>query len=336
MNHLTLQGMNGCAGALRGLSAPLTIEIDHEDMRARLRHGLVGLPPDDLLDQDSAAGLARNWAPWWHPMPAARAPVGPVPRQGRPERGEAYIARADRRASRPLTWSSDERNLPSPFTGKPLRRYPVRAYPGSFPHGWIDHADLRPAAGPEDRSMPSPPGWAPPVAIDEERRAVDAALPGPWVAEEAMANDISGFGFGSLHDAFMGGPRLGDLGQAAIPTSVTSAIAGQALQAGATAAAQGATPSLTQQIVNSVVDFGSSAASLYLQQREMERRRQEERRLRALEAQRLAAQAAAAGVPFRPVSADGGIGVGTVAGSGAGVLALGALAYALTRKGRRR
>jgi hypothetical protein len=343
MNALTIQGLNGLGRHMRGLSAPLTIEIDHGDMRTRFRHELAGLgepQTDDPMDQDFGINLTPGFAPWWKqvPPPKGMPQSAATGARAKPSRGELFRAKDAYRESFPYTPSMDARDLPSSDTQEPLKQLPHRDYPGSFPHRWIDYRDLYPATGPEQG--PTPSGWEPaPMLSHEEMRAVNAAMPGPWASPEDMAQDISGIkGFGSLHEAFTAGRRVRGMGQL-VPSSVTTAIAGQAMQAGATAAAQGATPSTTAQIISSVVDFGSSAASLYLQQRQIEQQREAERKARALEAQRLALlqqQAAAAGVPFRPPPSEGGIGTGTIVGAAAGVAVLGTLVYILTRKGGRR
>jgi len=286
----------------------------------------VGEPMTD--DEPYGFNLSPDFAPWWKQIPGA---YGEETRTRRtPERGEAFVAKDNIHPSWPVTKGNDERNLRSSFTGKPIKQLPHRNYPGSFPHGWVDYNDLYAATGPE--RGPRPSGWeSAPRYADEKARAIEAAMPSPWASEENMVYDISGFG--DLASA-MGHHGFGHLGLY-VPPSVSTAIASQAT----TAALEAATPSLAMQISSAVVDFGSSSAALYLQQREMERQRAAERTRLALEAQRLELlrkQAAAAGVPFRPTS---GVGLGTVALAGGGVVAIAALVYALTRgkrKGGRR
>ena len=330
MNHLTLQNMNGCGHAMRGMAAPLIIEIDHGDLRSKLRHDMADLMPDSLLDQDGGAGLARDWAPWWTQMPPPRVPQSPAAgAAGKPRKGEAVIATTENRQPYPLTPSNDARQLKSPFTGKPLARYPVKPYPGSFPHTWTPYELLKADAGHEDWSAPTPPGWtAPPLSMDEERRAVGAAFPEGWAPEDAMAHDISGFG--SLHAAFLASRGMGQIPGMVGVSAEEAASAAAAVTRQATAAqAAGASPD----VVSSIVDFGSQAAAIYLQKRTIDQAKQAESQQRIL----LAQQAAASGVPFP--RAAGGVGTGTAVGVGIGIAALAAaIALALSRKrgGRRR
>jgi hypothetical protein len=341
MNALTLQAMNGVGRHLRGLAARLTIEIDHGDMRTKFRHELAGLgepQTDDPMDADFGINLSPGFAPWWKQIPPPDMPQSAATgARARPARGELFRAKDAYRESMPVTPDNDARDLPSSFTGKPLKQLPHRDYPGSFPHGWMDYGRLYAATGPEQG--PTPSGWEPaPMLSREEMRAVDATLPGPWSSPEDMVQDISGFG--SLREAFIGRPRMGGMGQLMVPPSVTSSLAATASTEAAKAAAAGAKPSETAQIISSIVDFGSSAASIYLQQQEIERRKKEEARLRELERQRLELerqrlqqQATAMGVP---VPQPGGIGTGTIVGAAAGVALLGTLVYILTRKGAKR
>jgi hypothetical protein len=264
MNGLSLQNMNGVAGHV-----PVA------------RPGVAGLGQSDV-----DWNLTPDWwmteavAPWWR-RPALRP--GETTRTRRtPEGGEERAVPTADRASWPLTPSNDERNVPSAFTGRPLRRLPKQTYPGSYPHGWIPYEDLTGRVDVEAAPMPS--GWLPPQRLsEEEARAVQAGFPAPWAPPEAMAYDVSGFGDLA---AAMGAARLSGLG-VYVPPSVSTAIASEATAAAAQEAAKGSTWDTIAKVTSAVTDFGSSAAALYLQKREIDRQRLEEERRRAA----LAAQA---------------------------------------------
>lgn len=219
--------------------------------------------------------LLENVAPWWIQPRLRPGQITTVRRT--PEKGEIYKSEQGALPAKAFTPSSDERNLPSAWTGEPLKQYPKRDFPGSFPHTWIPYEDVKPVVGPE--MGPTPPGWAPiPLMSEEEERSYAAATPQPWSSPENMAVDVSGFG--SLHEA-ISAPRMSGMG-ITIPTGVSTAIAQEAAKA---AAEEAAKPTSTWEsvakTVSQVVDFGSQAAALYLQQKAIEEAKKREAELKA-------------------------------------------------------
>lgn len=271
MPSLTLESMNGTSRHLRGLAGPLTIEIDHGDAKARIRHELSGL------------GQANgNWA-----YPARVPPrIGPNEfwtKRRLPEPGETWAA-DHTYPSKPMTPQNDERNLPDSETQLPILQLPRRDYPGSYPHGWIDYEDMAAALGPD--LPPIPPGWLRPMnAAGEKQRAIDAAMPTPWSSPERMARDISG----------MGG--LAAVVGASVPSD---AVVGAAAGAVATQAAQAQAAGAPSSIVNQIVEFGSSVAALYLQKRAIDQT-QQAAQAAAQQQAALAAQARAMQMPAQVV-----------------------------------
>jgi hypothetical protein len=126
----------------------------------------------------------------------------------------------------------------------------------------------------------------------EREAAMEWALPGPWATEDTMATDLNGFR--GLSNALATANALNGLkgmGQSEFDgatAAASSAISKEAMQAGADAKAAGASDSDVANIINQVVNFGSEAASLYMQKRELDTQKKIEEAQRRL----LAAQAA--------------------------------------------
>jgi hypothetical protein len=204
MTHLSMQNMNGVGRVMkRRISNPPRLSLS--DI----------VPSDanpistDELGMDPK-GLSPNYAPWWVQPPLRPGEVDT--QRATPTPGETRDAYSAYRRSSPLTPSNDARDLTNSFTGKPLRQLPRHNYPGSFPHTWIPYEDLQVATGPE--MGPTPPGWAPvPSSAQLQARAENGGQPVPWVAEDSMTHDISGFS--SLHQIgavrFGGGQSVADI-----------------------------------------------------------------------------------------------------------------------------
>lgn len=280
MNGLSLQNMNGVSGAmLSNLSAPLTIEIDHVDLKTRFTHAAgLGQPENpDYADLDYGWRFDRT--------------EPPVPRdhyvafRRRVEKGETY--RSDEAwPPNPLTPSHDERNLPT-VRGTPLRQLPVQDYPGSYPHDWVPYEEMTRAVGPD--LPPVPPGWAAPYALDAERsRAVQAAMPSPAAGREHMARDVSGF-VGQISPEFVPfAPAISPADQSAATAAATNAVI------------QNAPPDATAATINKLIDVAASAGSLYLQQKAIQDAKDRETEAAARQQAALAARARQMGVPYRP------------------------------------
>jgi hypothetical protein len=189
MTHLTIQNMNGTGKVMRRrLSPPRIFALrDFGDVDSSpMDNSDLGLDPK---------GLSPNYAPWWTQLPLEPGEV--TTQRGTPTPGEARIARSAYWKSSPLTPNNDARDLPVSFTGKPLQQLPRQNYPGSFPHTWMPYEDQIPATGPE--MGPQPSGWSPiPGSSQGQAAAENGGQPVPWVAEDQMTHDISGFA--SLHD----------------------------------------------------------------------------------------------------------------------------------------
>lgn len=197
MTHLSMQNMNGVGRVMgRRISRPGVM-------------GLSDVVPDmqnpvseDDLGQDPK-GLRPDYGTDWIQPPLRKDEVDT--QRGTPPPGQYRRAYSAYRASSPVTPDNDARDLTNSFTGKPLRQLPRRNYPGQFPHTWIPYEELRPAVGPE--MGPTPSGWAAtPTERDLRARAENGGQPVPWVAEDNMTHDISGFA--SLHD--LGRLRFGN------------------------------------------------------------------------------------------------------------------------------
>jgi len=271
MNSLSIENLIDTPGTVpvrmvSGLGRPFTVEIDHGDAKMRFRHDVAGLGQPQTDDPDFGFNLSPNFAPWWKDMPlpkvvqsastgAARTPPG----------GELLNTRTAYRESYPLTVSNDERNLPTP-SGKPLLRLKGEKFTRVFPHTTIDYSDLRPQVFPD--IGPTPPGWvSPPRYGQEEARAVNAIVGAPAAYPEDMTTDISGFG--SLHEAFVGGYGMHDVPGIVVSLDDPPAKAATAAvtQQAAAAKAAGASPSEIEQIIA----MGSQAAALYLQARAIQK-----------------------------------------------------------------
>lgn len=272
MTHLTMQSMNGEA-----------------------RHFRVNPPMVASLGEEDSYSLTPDWG-----YPRIVPPLAPgetMQYRRSPEPGQAWKSDVPM-PSKPMTPNNDERNLPV-IDGHPLIQLPHRNYPGSFPHGWIDYEKMYPAVYPD--TPPVPPGWmSAPFAANEKKRAIDLVGPVPAVPEDAQAYDISGFG--SMQDAMHG---VGQIAPIPIPPSLTNAAASAVTAQAEAAKAAGASTS----IVNQIIEFGSSMASLYLQKRMIDQQKAAEKKMQdqqaaALAAQQaaLAAQARAAGAPSSVVS----------------------------------
>lgn len=238
--------------------------------KARRINGLAGNP------QVPGVNIPPDYAPWWKQV-KPRGFNTTVRRNLEP--GQLFIDKAEQYPPWPWTPNNDARDLPEAFTGKPLQQLPRRQFTVDFPHTWIDYAQLRPQVGPEMGQQPS--GWEPIPQLSAQRaEAMAAAMPSPWVAPERMVYDISGLaGF------------LGMLGQDEWDSSkLVTSLSTEATDAGTAAAKAGASPGTVTQIINGVVEFGSLAASLYLQKRQIDQIKKADERERRRQA--LAAQAA--------------------------------------------
>lgn len=218
MTHMSLQNMNG-VGILMRRRISRNQRLTLSDI----------VPPDQtpITDDDlglDPKGLSPNYAPWWTQPPLRPGEVST--QRGTPTPGETRQADSAYWPSSPLTPSNDARDLPESYTGKPLRQLPRHDYPGVFPHTWTPYEDLHTSTGPE--MGPTLPGWAPtPTAEDLRKRAVDGGQPVPWVAEDQMTHDISGFA--SLQD--LGRPRWrGGMSHADIHARVVKAMARHAVR----------------------------------------------------------------------------------------------------------
>src|ERR1700687_419871 len=189
MTHLSIQNMNGVGKIMRRRISPNR----HTTLAS---FGDVDTNPMDESDLGlDPKGLSPNYAPWWRQPPLRPGEVDT--QRGTPRAGERAQADSAFWPSSPLTPSNDARDLPNSYTGKPMRNLPRQNYPGSFPHTWIPYEDLKVATGPE--MGPTPPGWATvPTSAQVQARAENGGQPVPWVAEDQMTHDISGFS--SLHD----------------------------------------------------------------------------------------------------------------------------------------
>jgi hypothetical protein len=197
MTHLNVSHLNGQPGRqVRKFLAPAS-SFSLSDF------GDVDPSPMDENDLGlDPKGLSPNYAPWWTQIPLKPGQV--TTQRGTPTPGEARAADSEYWASSPLTPSNDARDLPNSYTGKPLRQHKAENYPGSYPHTWIPYEKMQAATGPE--MGPTPPGWAPiPTASAVQASAENGGQPLPWVAEDQMTHDVSGFG--SLQE--MGGFRIG-------------------------------------------------------------------------------------------------------------------------------
>ena len=191
MNSLSLENMRGAGRALRGLSAPITIEIDHGDVRAKLRHELRGMGQWD--NDEFGLDLTPNVAPWWQepPIPKGLPRTNPTGARANFEPVETYRATDAYRPSEPFTPSNDERNLPSSWTQEPLKQLPKRNFNVSFPHGWIPYDEVQAVIGPD--TPPRPSGWATaPLLSQEKARAIDAVHPEPWMPDDLQVYDAIG------------------------------------------------------------------------------------------------------------------------------------------------
>lgn len=307
------------------LAGPLTISIDHTDLKATVRHqdGLGAIPAPDLRPN-----LTPDWretgniAPWWRQPALKPGQVTTVRRKMEP--GQVYKATDAYRASLPMTPSMDARDLPSSWTSRPLLQFPRRNYPGSFPHKWIPYEKMYAATGPD--RPPRPPGWAPiPPYAGEEERAISAALPLPWADEQNMAHDISGFG--DLASAMGSG-----LGQTPAATA-REAFIKECMAKGmprSTCEGEWDRGGTTQQPwYTQAIGFASQAYQLYAQEQALDAAKKAEERRQRLEAARLAneraalAAAAAQTMPsavaaeFRPPAAAPSFGTYAVVGLGA-------------------
>ena len=189
MTHLTIQNMNGTGKVMRRrLSSPRLFSLNDmgDSISNPMDNSDLGLDPK---------GLDPNYAPWWTQLPLNPGEV--TTQRATPAPGEARVAHTAYWKSTPLTPNNDARDLPMSFTGKKMQQLPRQNYPGSFPHTWMPYEDQIPAVGPE--MGPQPPGWTPiPGASSLQARAENGGQPVPWVAEDQMTHDISGYA--SLHD----------------------------------------------------------------------------------------------------------------------------------------
>ena len=256
MNALSVEMLNGQARHMRVSKRRV---FDLSDM---------GQP--DSVQDDFGMDLSVNYDPWWT---EPQIPKGGMPRtnptgaRANLQPGETYRATDSYRPAQPMTPNNDERNLPSSYTQAPIKQLPHQNYPGSFPHGWIPYEELSPQVFPD--TPPRPSGWVGiPKLSDEKKRAIDAVHPEPWLPDEFQVYDVSG-GFGSLQGAMHGMHGMRGMG-VIVPPSVTTAVANDAMKAGAEAAAAGATPSDVEKAIAAVIDIGSQAGALYLQKRAMD------------------------------------------------------------------
>lgn len=288
MTHLSVQNMNGVGYIMRRRISPnrrLTLSALGDVDQNPMDESDLGLDPK---------GLSPNYAPWWVQPPLRPDEVDT--QRGTPTPGETREAHSEYWPANPLTPSNDARDLPNAYTGKPMRNLPRQNYPGDFPHTWIPYEDLKVATGPE--MGPTPPGWAPVPSSEQLRaRAENGGQPVPWIAEDQMTSDISGFS--SLHDigrlqigtrgsvaaihqrvlarmakhhndSFRGMFGLGqipglvtdaDLQQQLANDAAANAAAGAVTKTAVTAQAQGASPDTISQIIS----FGAKAATAALQ-----------------------------------------------------------------------
>ena len=191
------------------------------------------------------------------------------------EPGEVYFSDEDWPV-KPLTMSMDERNVP--VFGRPLLRLPIRDFSTDFPHTWIPFEDMYAAVQPD--LPPRPLGYGSPLTTQHEgERAMDVALPSPWGTEETMTHDASGFG--SLLSAANG---LGVWGAAWDISAASSGVKEEADKAEA--------EGKSADTVNSIVNFGSNIAALYLQHQQFKdlKKQQERAGATALEVERLKVQ----------------------------------------------
>ena len=207
----------------------------------------------------------------------------------RPEPGEIWYS-TKTWPIKPMTLDNDARSMPYQYNINPS--LPIRDFSRQFPHTWIDYEDMYAAVYPDEPPMPS--GYAPSeYAHNELKRAIDVAMPTPWLSEDKMTQDISGFG--SLGEA-------AGLGQWGLPTiSLNTAPATDAVKDEADKAKEEGASSST---VNDIVNFGAQIGALYLQKRALDQQMKEAERQRAsqleierlrLQQQQLAVEAARAG-----------------------------------------
>jgi hypothetical protein len=274
MTHLSVQNMNGVGSVMgrRISSAHNRLTLSHlADSDQQPQSG-----DDDM--QLTPRGLDPNYAPWWIQPPLKKDEITTYRRTPAP--GQLSIQQTADRPGYPMTPSNDARDLPSSYTGKPLKTLPRRDFASEYPHGWIPYEEVRVATGPE--MGPTPPGWAQAPRWGSEReRAMDAAFPVPYSSEDQMTYDISGFsslhqlnGLGALSNAIHQRVRsrmaahMSGLGEADLSTAVVDldapapAAAAAAVTQQATQAAQaGASPN----VVSQIIDFGAKAAVITLQ-----------------------------------------------------------------------
>lgn len=252
--------------------------------------GTHGIAAIGRLGDDAAAERVMIRAQAGEPMRTRRSV----------EPGELFVSKGGYRGAWPYTPSGDERILP--VFGKPTPILPVQAYPGSYPHGWIPYEDMKMDVSSE--MGPTPSGWVEPNYVSNEKAAAkEWAMPFPWSAPENQSRDVSGLGlmsmnglgrFGRFHDFitaqnyaesrdFMRGVGEDDSAETQIMTSqqessdannpevqlnkeaaAASAIADQAKDAGAKAAAAGASTFDINALMNSVIKVGTTVAAGYL------------------------------------------------------------------------
>lgn len=313
MTTLTLQSLNGQMRAFPGIAGPLTVAIDHQDAKVCIRH-VSGLGQEDSHEPapdwryDRLEPKLRKGEFWTH--------------RGVPEPGETWKTPGSRPAW-PMTPDNDPRFLPK--YGKPMIVLRKENYPGSYPHKWIPYEDVRSSARPDLPPMPQG-WWAPQYQSKEEARAINAGMPSPAAPEEGMVYDVSGFS--SMEGAVYG---IGQISPGAA-SAVAQAAAAPVAQAAKDAQAAGASPSF----VESIIQFGSAAAALYIQKRQMDAQQELAKRQAAAQAAMLASQAKASGVPFqveKPWYESPGVLIG-------GAVAVAGIGYAviksLSKKGRSR
>lgn len=276
MNSLSVEGTSGLA-ALRVRAMP---------QKAGYSVGrLVGGLGDDAAAERVMIRAQKN-----EPMRTRRSM----------EPGELFFSRNGYHGPWPYTPSNDERILP--VFGKPTPILPVQAYPGSYPHGWIPYEDMKIDVSSE--MGPTPSGWVEPNYVSNEKAAAkEWAMPSPWSSPEKQSRDVSGLGlmsmnglgrFGRFHDFitaqnyaesrdFMRGVGEDDSYETQMLTSqqessdannpevqlnkeaaAASAIAQQATNAGAKAAAGGASAFDINALINNVIKVGTTVAAGYL------------------------------------------------------------------------
>jgi len=275
MNSLSVEGTNGL-GVLRARVAP----------KARYSIGsLIGALGDDAAAERVMIRPQKN---------------EPVRTRRSVEPGEAFISRNGYRGPWPYTPGNDERNLPKYGQSMPI--LPVQKYSGSYPHTWIPYEDMKMDVSSE--MGPTPSGWLEPNYVSNEHAAAkEWAMPFPWSAPESMARDVSGLGlmsmnglgrFGRFHDFitaqnyaesrdFMKGLGQDDSAETQINTeqmpssdatnpevqlnmeaAASSAIAKEATNAGAKAAASGASTFDINALINNVIKVGTTVAAGYI------------------------------------------------------------------------